>query len=176
MASRDFVLYNRTTQVIREYPRDDDQPVVGLADPPWMVLRVVHEQRPEVHDPLTHELREKRTVDEAAAQWIIGWELVPLPPPPPDYEGFYLALLESTTYRDVLGAQGKSGDQAAALAVFVSNIHSAMAERPVQVTLQQSIWAMVAAMGLSADQKTEVQNLMVAHGMAGLYTLEPPKP
>lgn len=172
-----LVLFDTETEQIRDYPRGDELPVEQL-DPRYVVLRRVVEQRPE-YDPATEWLRETRTVDVEAGEWRWGWSvelLPPVPPPGPDYAGFYGGLLSSAVYGAVVAAQGKTGDQAAAMTVFLGAIQDALNGRENRQALQQAIWLLLGQLQLGAEGLAELQALLDAHHMAGIYSLAPMPP
>lgn len=80
------VLYSQSTQAIRQYPRQDDEPVVGL-DPDYLVLEKVNTTPPS-YDPDTQYLAESWVVDLEALEYREVWSEESLPPPSPDWEGF----------------------------------------------------------------------------------------
>jgi hypothetical protein len=167
-------LYDTETAQIRDYPRADDEPVVGL-DPRYVVLQIVRDPAPE-YDASTQRLIETRTVDLAAGEWRWGWTIEDLPPPPapgPDYGGFYGGLLASQVYGTVVATPGKSGDQAAAMTVFLGAIQDALNGRENRPAFQQAIWFLLGQLQLSAEGLEELQALMDAHRLAGVYSLFP---
>jgi hypothetical protein len=134
-------LYDTETAQVRDYPRADDEPVVGL-DPRYVVLQIVRDPAPE-YDASTQRLIETRTVDLDAGEWKWGWAIEDLPPPPapgPDYGGFYGGLLAGQVYGTVVATPGKSGDQAAAMTVFLGAIQDALSGRENRPAFQQAIW------------------------------------
>lgn len=92
---RTVVLYDTVTSIIQDYPRSDDEPVVGL-DPRYVVLRIIREERPE-YDEATHYVRETRTIDLDAGEWRWGWELLerPVSPPVADWGRFKNAVMSN---------------------------------------------------------------------------------
>jgi hypothetical protein len=166
-------LYDSETTQIRDYPRADDEPVVGL-DPRYVVLRVVREPRPEPGPD--QQVTETRTVDLAAGEWRWSWVIEDLPPPPtpgPDYGGFYDGLLASQVYGAVVATPGKSGDQAAAMVVFLGAVQDALNGRENRPAFQQAIWFLLGQLQLGAEGLAELQALMDAHHLTGSYSLFP---
>lgn len=90
-----LVLYDIITEQIKDYPRADEKPVIGL-DPRYKVLRIVREDRPEYNET-THYIRESRTVDLDVGEWRWGWELLerPVPPPAADWGRFKNAVMSN---------------------------------------------------------------------------------
>jgi hypothetical protein len=169
-----LVLFDTETEQIRDYPRGDELPVEQL-DSRYVVLRRVIAERPD-YDPATEWLRETRTVDLEAGEWRWGWVVEDLPPPVPpgpDYAGFYGGLLSSQVYAGVVATQGKTGDQAAAMVVFLGAVQDALNGRENRQALQQAIWLLLGQLQLGAEGLAELQALLVAHFMADIYTLSP---
>jgi hypothetical protein len=174
------VLWNRETQEIRSYPRTDSEPVVGLQAPPWQVLEIVQLPEPTVENPETQELVSVRLIDEEAGQWIWGWEVRDriIVSPEPNYQGFYDGLIASNVYFQVVSTPGKTGDQSAAMTIFVSAILSAMIGRENRPAIQAAIWHLMASLQnqVSAEGLAELQMLLALNHMAAIYSLAPPPP
>jgi hypothetical protein len=170
---RNLVLYDTQAAQIRDYPRADDQPVEQL-DPRYAVLRVVREPVPEIGPG--QQASQTRTVDLEALEWRWGWSVVDLPPPPPpepNYRAFYDALLASQVYGAVVATPGKSGDQAAAMTVFLGAIQDSLSGRENRPALQQAIWLLQGQLQLSAEGLAELLALMDEHRLSGVYSLSP---
>lgn len=173
---RNLVLYDLQTEQIRDYPRADDQPVEQL-DSRYVALRVVREPAPEILPG--QQLMPTRTVDPEALTWIWGWDVQDLPPPPPpepNYRAFYDALLTSQVYGAVVATPGKSGDQAAAMTVFLGAIQDALSGRENRPALQQAIWLLLGQLQLNAASLAELQGLIEQHHLAGVYSMFPMPP
>lgn len=170
---RNLVLYDSETELIRDYPRADDEPVEQL-DPRYVVLRVVREPAPEPGP--SQRVTQVRTVDLEAREWRWGWVVEGLPPPAPpgpDYLGFYGGLLGSQAYGAVVATPGKSGDQAAAMTVFLGAIQDCLGGRENRPALQQAIWLLMGQLQLNAEGLAELQALMEQYHLSGIYMLSP---
>jgi hypothetical protein len=83
-------ILRRPTSQLVAYPRQDDQPVIGLDRTVYHVLQDVHDPRPE-YDPATHILSAAAPViditdpdgDDLNGTVTYGWILTPIVPPPP---------------------------------------------------------------------------------------------
>jgi len=165
-------LLDTVTNQVLAYPRADDEPVVGL-DPRYSVLTIVRAAEPE-YDAETQRLTPTRTV--VGDEWRWGWEVIDLPPPPepgPDYLSFYGGLLGSQVYQGVVASTGKTGDQAAAMAVFVSAVQDALAGRVIPEAFQGAIWLLLSQIQLSEEGLAELQGLVDATGLDAVYSLVP---
>jgi hypothetical protein len=80
------ILYYTPTQTLCPYPRNDDEPVVGL-DPDYEVFDIVQDAEP-TYDPATQYLTTTETIDTVAETVTYGWQIndLPPPPPPPDHK------------------------------------------------------------------------------------------
>jgi len=170
---RNLVLFDLQTNLIRDYPRADDEPVQEL-DARYVVLRVVREPAPEPGPG--QQVTQTRTVDLEALEWRWGWSVEDLPVPPPpgvDYGGFYAALLASQVYGAVVTTQGKNGDQAAAMTVFLGAIQDALSGRENRPAFQQAIWLLLGQLQLNAEDLSELLALMDEYRLSGVYSLSP---
>ncbi len=68
------ILYHTPTQTLRAYPRQDDEPVVGL-DSAFEVFALI-QQPPPAHDPATHYLRATEQIDTVNRRVTRGWEVL----------------------------------------------------------------------------------------------------
>lgn len=76
-------LYDTTTQQIKDYPRADDAPVIGL-DPRYVVLNVIETPPPEIAANET-AVRIADLIDLNAGTLTWAWRIDTLPPAP-DYK------------------------------------------------------------------------------------------
>jgi hypothetical protein len=115
-----------------------------------------------------------------AAQWETYTPPPPPDPPPPgpDYVAFYGSLLSSDAYASVLQQSMASSSPALAtlIAVFVSAIGEAMAGRANPPALQQAVWLLLGNVSASSADVAELQGLLVANNLDGIYSLQPPTP
>ena len=85
------LLYDTETATLQPYPRQDDEPVVGL-DPRYLVMQLIQEAQP-AYDPATERLEPSEVIDIPGATVTRGWAVLPLEPPAPpepapDWLGF----------------------------------------------------------------------------------------
>jgi hypothetical protein len=169
----EYILANQETGEERPNPRSDGGAVIGIQQPPWMLLRVVREPLPEVlADEVARPIKIK---DYTTATLTYSWEIEQLPPPGPDYQGFYDDLIDSQVYSDVATSQGKTGDQAAAMTIFLGAIQETKNKKENRTALQAAIWILLSQIGLSQDGYNELQSLMDQHNLSGLYQLQLPQ-
>jgi hypothetical protein len=169
----EYILANQETGEERPNPRSDGNPVIGIQQPPWILLKVVREPLPEVlADEVAMPIKIK---DYTTATLTYSWEIEQLPPPGPDYQRFYDALIDSQVYSAVVTSQGKTGDQAAAMTVFLGAIQETKNNKENRTALQAAIWILLSQISLSQDGYTELQSLMDQHNLSGLYQLQPPQ-
>ncbi len=76
------ILYNPDSETLIAWPRQDDEDVIGL-QPPVVMLTIEQEPRPD-YDAAGYRLSATEQVDLDALVLRRGWELVELPPPPPE--------------------------------------------------------------------------------------------
>jgi hypothetical protein len=132
-----------------QYPRLDDEPVVGLDISRYVVVDLVYDPEP-TYDQNTEHLVQTTTIDLFSFTCTYGWLIEPLPPPPPDYAGFYAALLVSDVYQEALNKvlTATSPAPAGALAVFVSAMQDCLSGRANPAAMQQSIWLLLSQLSL----------------------------
>ena len=100
------LLYDTETATIQPYPRQDDEPVVGL-DPRYLSMALVQEAQPE-YDPQTERLEPTEVIDLTGATVTRGWQIHPIEPPAPpepqaDWARFRDEVLNSKELLQVLG-------------------------------------------------------------------------
>lgn len=71
------ILYDTQSQKLLQWPRIDDEPVVGLA-PHLLEMTVVQEDKP-AYDPATHRLEKTEVIDTDARTVTRGWSVVEIP-------------------------------------------------------------------------------------------------
>ena len=119
------LLLNRAAGALIPYPREDNEPVVGLDRTAYQVVEVMRDPKPE-YDPATHFLQPLEPVisitdpdgDDVNGTVTYGWELteLPTPPPPtpePDWSGFRLALLDENGFGATFAAAAAANPMAA---------------------------------------------------------------
>jgi len=100
---QNYALFDTETGLVRDYPRQDNEPAVGL-DPRYEVLQIAREPAP-TYDPASEVRTQTRTVDRQAGEWRWGWTVAPLPqvPPQPDWRTFKRTLLAHPAINALLG-------------------------------------------------------------------------
>lgn len=109
-----YQLLNRETQAVIAWPRDDDQPVVGLDRTTYHVLEVVRLDPPEPGPgEQVQPVPPVVVIDDAAAEVngtiTYAWQLIELPPPPeptpqPDFRRLRGAIRSENGYVDAFMA------------------------------------------------------------------------
>jgi hypothetical protein len=88
------LLLKISTGELLAYPREDDQPVIGLDHNAFRVLKVIRKEEPEHNRQLFQALPLKPVIDivdpgaEVNGTVTYGWELVAIPPAPPAPDWF----------------------------------------------------------------------------------------
>lgn len=75
------ILYNPESDLLIDWPRADDEDVVGL-QPPVVMLWIEQQHQPQGYDPAAYNLEATQDVDLDAGLLLRSWALVPLPVPP----------------------------------------------------------------------------------------------
>lgn len=180
------VIYNPVTGAEFPLNRRDDQPVVGL-QPPLVVVRVI--ETIPVEPPGFFAQPAGSIYDAEAGTLERQWTLEPLTDPggDPDYQAFYIGVLNSDAYQQALVPMLLTSNSAAlagTMAIFGFAIQDAMAGRVsanepgAPNSLQSAIWLLMQVAGpqLSSGDLQELQGLLDASGMATTYALLPPTP
>lgn len=115
-------LFDRSTGELVNYPRQDDEPVVGLDRNAYHVLQIIREPQPEPQEgiqliPLPAVINiTDPDADDIAGTVTYGWQQQPIPPAPPraDWLTFKAAVLRSTTVNQALAAAYQVAPVAAA--------------------------------------------------------------
>lgn len=157
------------------YPRYDDEPVVGLDSIRYAIVSLVREPEP-TYNPIEEYLVPTTAFDLDALTYTYGWSVQTLPPPGPDYQGFYSALLISACYQAVLAEvlSTTSPAPAGALAVFVSAMQDCLSNRANVNAMQSSIWLLLGQLQLDMVHVVELQTMLTTYHLDQLYFLAPP--
>jgi hypothetical protein len=97
--------------------------------------------------------------------------------PPPDYVGFYQALLISQTYQQgvlPLVLSGQSPTISGRLTIFESQFSEARNGRAIPEALQSSLWILLQELTPTQEMQAELQELLEQFNLATLYSLAPP--
>ena len=158
------------------YPRYDDEPVVGLDTSRYVTVSLVREPQPE-YDPIEEYLVPTTALDLDALTYTYDWLVQTLPPPGPDYQGFYSALLVSACYQAVLAEvlSTTSPAPAGALAVFVSAMQDCLSDRANPDAMQGAIWLLLGQLNLDTTYVDELQTMLADAHLDRLYSLTPPE-
>ena len=169
-------LWDSVHDKLVQYPRYDDEPVVGLDTERYAVLAVVRNAHP-AYDPPTEYLAPTETLDLGALTYTYGWSVETLPLPGPDYQGFYSALLVSACYQAVLAEvlSTTSPAPAGALAVFVSAMQDCLSGRANPDAMQGAIWLLLGQLNLDMVHVLELQTMLTDAHLDQLYSLTPPE-
>lgn len=105
------LLFNKKTNTILPYVRDDDEPVIGLDREVTLILEAIYEPEPK-YDPNTHRVQPLPPEisitdpdgDDINGTVTYGWELLALevPPPPPDWISFKLLSQNSPEFKEII--------------------------------------------------------------------------
>ena len=115
-------LLNRATNRLVAYPRQDDEPVIGLDRDAYHVLQIIRDPQPEPQDgcqvvplPVAIEISHPDG-DDLNGTATYGWQQQPIPPAPPrpDWLTFKAAVLRSATVNQALAAAYQVAPVAAA--------------------------------------------------------------
>jgi hypothetical protein len=169
-------LWDLVNDKLAQYPRYDDEPVVGLDTERYAVITVVRNSQP-AYDSLTDYLVPTEALDLDALTYTYGWLVETLPPPGPDYQGFYSALLVSACYQAVLAEvlSTTSPAPAGALAVFVSAMQDCLSGRANLDAMQGAIWLLLGQLNLDMVHVVELQTMLADAHLDQLYSLMPPE-
>jgi hypothetical protein len=159
------------------YPRNDNEPVVSLDANRYATVSLVREPQPE-YDPIEEYLVPTTAIDLGALTYTYDWLVETLPPPGPDYQGFYSALLVSACYQAVLAEvlSTTSPAPAGALAVFVSAMQDCLSYRANLDAMQGAIWLLLGQLNLDMVHVEELQTMLADAHLDQLYSLTPPAP
>ena len=168
MSAANHVIWNAETGVISNYPRLDNEPVVGLEQPPLYALLVVREPVPN-YDPATQRAEPTWTVHQAELEYRLTWQVIDLPPvpPAPQWAEFKALMLADASVRAVI-TSALSVDATAAtslpatllrasdggadgVAEFAATWAALRTQGLVAVELQQQMLALAAACHLPAQ-------------------------
>lgn len=169
-------LWDLVNDELVQYPRYDDEPVVGLDTSRYATVGLVREPEP-TYNPSEKYLIPTTAIDLDALTYTYGWLVETLPPPGPDYQGFYSALLISACYQAVLAEvlSTTSPAPAGALAVFVSAMQDCLSGRANPAAMQGAIWLLLDQLNLDMVHAVELQTMLVDAHLDQVYLLTPPE-
>lgn len=165
-----------------------DRELASLAtlEPPVLVHRVGPVDPPTV-DPRTERLAEVQPI-EIDGTWTQQWEVTAATEeeiaafdaanaPQPDYLGFWNATLVSNVYQSLYGYSTVDLPTNTALTAFIAAFQDAKEGRANPGAIQACIYLIMqaAAAGLTPEHLAELQGLMDASNLSGVYTLTPPE-
>lgn len=136
-------LYNTLTQTfLPTYPRDDDEPIVGL-DPTLEIYDVIEVPRPEI--TANQYLTRTEVPDHEAKTLTLGWQVneSPVAPVVVPFRSLAFALLQAGLYQQV---------EAAALATVEGKIWWQTAQSTTVQRDHPFVLALAAAVGQTAEQ------------------------
>lgn len=125
--------------------------------------------------------------DQLVAAWQAAgnpkagaWE--PYTPPPPaepdpvrDYAALWAGLLVSEVFRTVRAQAVENLPVAVAYADFAAAMAVALGGNPIVGSIQASLWSVLRAATLSAENLAEVQGLLEAAHLDGILSLDLPQ-
>jgi hypothetical protein len=162
----------------RELPEHE---LATLAQIGVHVKRVRPADPPSVDDS-THRVQMIRPV-EIDGEPVQQWGIIELTPEeraewlkahtsPPDYVGFYQALLISATYQQGVLPRVINNDLPT-LTIFESQFGEARNGRPIPDALQAALWIFLAELQPTQEMAVEIQALLQQFHLANLYALQP---
>lgn len=169
------LLYDTTTSTLHPYPRQDDEPVVGL-DPRYLEMELIQQEQP-TYDPATEQLTTTEAIDLDARTVTRGWQVAPLPvpAPTPDWATFRGGLLISPEVATLMATARQAGCEPGVTALPVA-LEKAQGGDPGDFA---ACWALVARDGgASPDLIAElVATATACHLPAGfIAALQPAMP
>jgi hypothetical protein len=169
-----------------------DHELATLADVGVFVARV-RPTEPPVVDPRTQKVEEAipiwGPVEVGGANvWLQQWAVRDATEeevaaydatntPPPDYVGFYQALLISQAYQQgvlPLVLSGQSPTLSGRLTIFESQFSEARNGRAISEALQASLWILLQELTPTQEMQEELQGLLEQFNLATIYSLAPP--
>lgn len=143
-------LYTLPSGPLRPYPRQDDEPVVGLDTAVFAVLLVQQDPEPE-YDLGTEYLAPQETITLGEPEGLLlrGWQVLPIPPAPeqPRWVEFGAAVQASEAINQLLGT---ALQQLPALGLGLGVGLGKAADGDARVFL--SSWTMARGLGLIPDE------------------------
>ena len=164
-------IYDPSTEKLSEYPRADDEPIIGL-DPSLHVLEVIDQDQPK-YDPNTQLLEPTTVVDLAAGTVTKGWKVTDVPPNPPsakpNYPKLYGDTLVSNVYQTAILPQAMASTAVNfAATAFGLALSDAAAGRPNDPAITASLGLVMATATLTTENLAEIDALLAASKLSRL--------
>jgi hypothetical protein len=99
---------------------------------------------------------------------------LPEPPPAPDYTAFWEGLMASSLYAAIREQSMVSLPMNTLGTEFIALLGDAKAGRPYEPAIQASMLAILSSGTFTAEQLAELQAVLVASHLDGIYALTPP--
>jgi hypothetical protein len=165
------LLLDRTTNQLRPYPRQDDEPVAGLDRDAAYVVEVVREPEPDEYNPATHYPQPLEPVvaitdpdsDDVNGTATYGWELVPIvPPTPPPNWTAYREGLRDPRYVTIVAAALTSTPKAKYGAMIISAALNSFQDRGDHKDYLDCVVWILEGSALPVAEKTDLASGLLA--------------
>jgi hypothetical protein len=103
-------------------------------------------------------------------------EPLPEPPPAPSYTAFWESLMASSLYAAIREQSMVSLPMNTLGTEFIALLGDAKAGRPYEQAIQASMLAILSTGTFTAEQLAELQTVLEASHLDGIYVLSPPEP
>lgn len=153
------------------YPRNDNEPVVGL-DSRYVTVDMISDDIRPPYNPVEEQLAPTTVIDLDALTYTYTWMVEPLPPLP-DYNNFYSALMVSKSYQTILSQVLSSTSSAPtnALVLFISTLRDCLSGRVNTSGVQNSIWLLLGQVNLDTVYLEELQTILANAHLDQVYSI-----
>jgi hypothetical protein len=156
------------------YPRNDNEPVVGL-DSRYVTVDMISDDIRPPYNSIEEQVVPTTVIDLDALTYTYTWTVEPLPPQP-DYNNFYSALMVSKSYQTILSQVLSSTSSAPtnALVLFISTLRDCLSGRVNTSGVQNSIWLLLGQVTLDTVYLEELQTILANAHLDQVYSIIPP--
>jgi hypothetical protein len=157
---------------ISQQPHASELAALATLDPPVLVYKVQPSPPPAYNQAAQRVVQIMPELVEG--QWQQRWGVEDLPPPAPNYEGFYNDLIAHSVYELIALKASLFQPLLAASTEFIAAFSDAKAGRPNPEAIRMTVWKLIYWLQPSESEAAAIQAMLVANHLDELYSIQIP--